>query len=95
MTAVYLVLLYLLNIAQWLILIQVLMSWLVNFQVLNLHQPTVYQLWRGLNELLEPIYSKVRRFIPSIQGLDLSPFFVLFVINILRIVLEANRMSFY
>jgi YggT family protein len=95
MPALYPVLLYLLSIAQWLVLGQVLMSWLVNFQVLNLRQPIVYQIWHGLNQLLEPIYSRVRRFIPSVQGLDLAPFFVLIVINVLSIALASNRMAFY
>ena len=95
MTSLYVILSYLLSIALWLVLAQVVMSWLVNFQVLNLRQPIVYQAWRGLNQLLEPIYSKVRQLLPAIQGLDLAPLFVLIIINVLQIVLTTNQAAFH
>ena len=60
MTSLYQILMLILQIAQFLILAQVIMSWLVNFQVLNLRQPLVAQIWDGLNRLLEPIYAPVR-----------------------------------
>ena len=49
------------------------MSWLISFQVLNLYQPLVAQIWTGLNRLLEPIYGPIRRILPNTQPLDLSP----------------------
>ena len=48
-------LLLILNIAQWIVLVHVIMSWLINFQVLNLRQPLVAQIWGGLNAMLEPL----------------------------------------
>ncbi|RYI18942.1 MAG: YggT family protein, partial [Acetobacteraceae bacterium] len=45
MTSLYQILMMILNIAQFLILAQVIMSWLVNFQVLNIRQPLVRQIW--------------------------------------------------
>jgi YGGT family len=44
------------NFMWFLIIAHVVMSWLINFSVLNLRQPLVAQLWDGLNRLLEPIY---------------------------------------
>ncbi|MEF9603473.1 YggT family protein [Paracoccus sp. PXZ] len=41
------------------------MSWLINFQVLNLRQPLIWQVWSGLNRLLEPIYAPVRSILPN------------------------------
>ena len=52
------------------------MSWLIQFQVLNLHQPFVAQVWTGINTLLEPIYGPIRRALPNMGGLDLSPIVV-------------------
>jgi YggT family protein len=57
MTSLYQILMLILQIAQFLILAQVIMSWLVNFQVLNIRQPLVAQIWDGLNRLLEPVYA--------------------------------------
>jgi YggT family protein len=71
------------------------MSWLINFQVLNLRQPLVAQIWDGLNRLLEPIYSRVRRFMPQMGGLDLAPLVVLIGVAVLRIILMNNAAAFY
>ena len=73
-------LLLILSIAKWIVLVHILMSWLINFQVLNLRQPLVAQIWQALNQILEPIYSRIRRFLPTVAGLDLAP--LVFIIGI-------------
>ena len=95
MTSLFQILLLILNIAQWIILAHIIMSWLINFQVLNLRQPIVAQLWQGLNRMLDPIYSRVRSFLPNMAGLDLAPLVVLLVIYGLRIILINNIALFY
>ena len=95
MTSLFQILMMILNIAQWIILAHIIMSWLINFQVLNLRQPIVAQLWTGLNRLLDPIYSRVRSFLPNMAGLDLAPLVVLLVIYALRIILINNIAFFY
>jgi YggT family protein len=84
MTSIFQILMLLLN-----------MSWLINFQVLNLRQPLVAQVWDGLNRLLDPIYSRVRRFLPQMGGLDLAPLVVLIGVAVARIVLMNNAAAFY
>jgi len=95
MTSIFEILMLILNIAQWIILVHIIMSWLINFQVLNLRQPLVAQIWDGLNRLLEPIYSRVRAILPSMGGVDLAPLLVLVAIYALRIVLQNNAAAFY
>ena len=94
MTSVLQILLMILDIAKWIILVHIIMSWLINFQVLNLRQPIVAQIWMGLNRLLEPVYSRVRSVLPNMPGLDLAPLIVLLVIYGLRIVVYNNMYSF-
>lgn len=94
MTSLYQILMMILQIAQFLILAQVIMSWLVNFQVLNIRQPLVRQIWDGLNRLLEPLYAPVRRILPPMGGLDLAPLVVLIAIYALQIVLRNNIAAF-
>lgn len=84
MTALMETLLLILNIAQWIVLIHIIMSWLINFQVLNLRQPLVAQIWHGLNRLLDPVYSRIRAMLPSLGGLDLAPLIVLIAIFFLQ-----------
>ncbi len=94
MTSLYQILMMILQVAQFLILAQVIMSWLVNFQVLNIRQPLVRQIWDGLNRLLEPLYAPVRRILPPMGGLDLAPLVVLIAIYALQIILRNNIASF-
>jgi YggT family protein len=95
MTSLFQILMMILQIAQFIIFAHIIMSWLINFQVLNLRQPLVAQIWDGLNRVLEPVYGKVRSFLPSGLGIDFAPLIVLLVIYGLRIVLVNNAAAFY
>ncbi len=94
MTSILQILLLILDIAQWIIVAHIIMSWLINFQVLNLRQPLVSQIWGGLNRLLEPLYARVRSVLPSLGGVDLAPLVVLVAVYALRIVLINNAGAF-
>lgn len=95
MTSLLQILLLIISIVQWIIIAHIIMSWLINFQVLNLRQPLVAQIWDGLNRLVEPVYSRVRAFLPNMGGLDLAPLVVLIAIYALRIILINNAAAFY
>jgi YggT family protein len=94
MTSLFQILLLILDIAQFIIIAHIIMSWLINFQVLNLRQPLVAQVWDGLNRLLEPVYSRVRNLLPNMGGLDLAPLVVLIAVYALRIILINNAAAF-
>ncbi|WP_425092908.1 YggT family protein [Tropicimonas sp. S265A] len=89
------ILLLILDIAWFIIIAHIIMSWLINFQVLNLRQQFVAQIWYGLDRLLEPVYSRVRQFLPQMGGLDLAPLVVLIGVYALRIILINNAAAFY
>lgn len=74
----------LLDVAFFIMLVHIIMSWLINFNVLNLRQPLVAQIWDGLNRLLEPIYAPIRRILPHTGALDLAPLVLFIAIIILR-----------
>lgn len=95
MQSLFQILMLILDVLWFFIIAHVIMSWLINFQVLNLRQPFVAQVWDGLNRLLEPIYGRVRRFLPPISGIDLAPLVVLVGVYALRIVLVNNAAAFY
>lgn len=79
-----------LDIAQFIMIAHIILSWLVNFQVLNLRQPIVAQLWYGLNRLLEPVYGRLRRVLPDLGGLDLAPLVALLIIYSIKYLLALN-----
>ncbi len=84
MMAIYGPIALVLDIAFYFILAHVIMSWLISFQVLNLQQQFVAQLWYGLNKVLEPIYGPIRRIMPDTRPLDLAPLVAIVVIISLR-----------
>lgn len=94
MQSLFQILMLLLDIVWFFIIAHVIMSWLINFQVLNLGQQFVAQIWYGLNRLLEPIYAPVRSILPPMSGIDLAPLVVLVGVYALRIVLINNAPAF-
>jgi YggT family protein len=95
MASIYEILMMLLGVVKTVILIHFIMSWLISFGVLNLHQPIVAQIWSGLNRLLEPIYGPIRRMLPQMIGIDLSPLVALLGVYALQIILSNNAGFFY
>ncbi|WP_299845407.1 YggT family protein [uncultured Roseovarius sp.] len=95
MLSLFQILMLILDIIWFFIIAHVIMSWLINFQVLNLRQPLVAQIWHVLNRLLEPAYNFIRRFIPPISGIDLAPLIALIGVYAIRIILINNVATFY
>ncbi|RMD48823.1 MAG: YggT family protein [Alphaproteobacteria bacterium] len=94
MTSLLQILMMILDVAWFIVIVHVVMSWLISFQVLNLHQPLVAQIWYGLNRLLEPVYRPIRRILPPMGGLDLAPLVFLIALYALRIILMNNLYAF-
>lgn len=88
-------LMIILNVVWFIMIAHIIMSWLLNFQVLNIRQPMVAQIWYGLTRLLEPIYAPIRRVLPQTPGLDLAPLVAFVVLIILQRVLINNAGFFY
>ena len=74
----------LLNLVWWVFLIMIIMSWLISFNVINTRNQFVATVWRILNQITEPILRPIRRIIPPVGGLDLSPIIVFVIIFFLQ-----------
>ena len=95
MTSLFQILMFILDIVWFFIIAHVIMSWLISFQVLNIRQQFVAQIWYGLNRILEPLYGPIRRVLPAMSGIDLAPLVVLVAVYALRIILINNAAAFY
>lgn len=84
MLAIYGPLQLILGVVYFVMIAHIIMSWLINFNVLNARQPLVDQIWNGLNRLLEPIYQPIRRVLPDTRPLDLAPLVALIIVISLR-----------
>lgn len=74
----------LLNILQWIIIVQAILSWLVAFNVVNTQNDFVRQLLTALDRITEPLYRPIRKILPDFGGIDFSPFVVLILIVVIR-----------
>ncbi len=95
MLSIIQILLLILDVVWFVMIAHIIMSWLINFQVLNLRQPLVATIWDGLTRLLEPLYEPIRRVLPPMGGLDLAPLVALIAVYALRIILINNAPAFY
>ncbi|MFT7370246.1 MAG: YggT family protein [Alteromonas macleodii] len=94
MQSLFQILLMILDIVRFFIIAHFIMSWLIQFQVLNIRQQFVAQLWYGISRLVDPIYGPIRRILPQMGGIDLAPLVALLGIQAIRIVLYNNVGSF-
>lgn len=90
MQSIFQILMLVLDVVWFIMIAHIIMSWLINFQVLNMHQPIVAQIWYGLNRILEPVYAPIRRFLPPMGGLDLAPLVAFIGLIAVRIILQNN-----
>ncbi len=78
------------DIVFYIVIIQIVLSWLISFDVINLRQPFVWQVWQGLNAITAPVYRPIRRMLPDMGGLDLSPIVVMFGLIALQVIVNNN-----
>jgi YggT family protein len=68
---------YLITLYTWIIIASVVLSWLMAFNVVNAYNPFVRTLWNALNAVTEPLLRPIRRMMPDLGGIDLSPIILL------------------
>jgi len=95
MYSIFQILMLILDVLWFFIIAHVIMSWLINFQVLNLHQEFVARIWDMLNRILEPLYRPIRRILPPMSGIDLAPLVALIGVYAIRVILMNNMTAFY
>ncbi|MFV0280869.1 MAG: YggT family protein [Rhodoblastus sp.] len=83
-------LLTIINIYWWVIIAMAVMSWLVAFQVVDTRNQFVQSAWRALDAMTEPVLRPIRRFVPALGGLDISPVILLLALSFLQDVIRSN-----
>ncbi len=79
----------------WIIIISAVLSWLVAFEIVNLRNRYVYMVGSALNRLTEPALRPIRRFLPNLGGIDISPVVLILVVIFLQRVLGNVLESLY
>ena len=82
-----------LDIYVWAIIISAIMSWLVHFDVVNRRNPLVHTIGSFLWRITEPALRPIRRFIPNLGGIDISPIVLILAIYFIQMVLANIHRS--
>jgi YggT family protein len=77
------ILLFAIEVYFWVIILGVVLSWLVIFEVVNMRNPQAANLMELIRKITEPVYKPIRKYVPLIGGIDISPIIVLFGLHIL------------
>lgn len=83
------VLLVALDLYKWIVIISVVLSWLVAFNVINPHNQFVRMVGGALHQMVEPVLRRIRRFIPPFGAVDISP--IILFLGILFVQLMINQ----
>ena len=74
----------------WIIIAGAIMSWLIAFNVINPYNQFVRSLWMGFNALTEPLLRPIRRWMPDMGGIDLSPMILILLCIFVQMVVIGN-----
>lgn len=78
------ILLLLLDVFFWIIIAQVVLSWLIAFDVVNIKNPQARSAVALIHKITEPVYGPLRKVIPPIAGIDLTPIIIIFAISLAK-----------
>lgn len=85
----------LLNVLFWIIIIQVILSWLLAFNVLNTSSNGVRTIAVALDRMTAPLYRPIRSILPDFGGLDFSPLVILLLIEVIEKLLAGVVAQYY
>ena len=80
MIAIFYLVLQILKLYSYVVIANVIVSWLIAFNVLNTQNRLVYAILEFSYKLTEPFLNKIRRFLPNLGSLDISPIILLLLI---------------
>ncbi|MGV3510956.1 MAG: YggT family protein [Novosphingobium sp.] len=84
---------YLVNILVVVVIVQFVLSLLISFNVVNMHNNAVAAVWKALNAILEPMLRPIRKILPDTGSLDFSPMVLIIGLNLLTILLSGIAAS--
>ena len=80
MIAIFYLALQILKLYSYVVIVNVIISWLIAFNILNTQNRFVYSILELTYRLTDPILNKIRRFLPNLGNLDISPIILLLLI---------------
>ncbi|MGE3244853.1 MAG: YggT family protein [Beijerinckiaceae bacterium] len=94
MRALIEVFLIVLDIYVYVVFAAVIMSWLLAFNIVNFGNNIVRAIWNGLNALTEPVLGPIRRIMPNLGAIDISPIVLLLGIILIQKLIQYNVLPY-
>lgn len=91
-TALFFLIYSLISLAIFVVIVTAILSWLIAFDVLNVRNPTVNRIVHALEAITDPMLRPIRRFMPNLGGIDISPIILLLLLQALKILI-ANTIE--
>ncbi len=89
-SALLFVIFSLIRLAIFVVIVNAILSWLIAFDVLNIRNPTVNRILRMLDAITDPMLRPIRRFMPNLGGIDISPIILILLLQALQILIERT-----
>jgi YggT family protein len=89
-SAVLFLIFSLIDLIIFVVIVTAILSWLIAFDVLNVRNATVNRIVRFLTAVTDPLLAPIRRFMPNLGGIDISPIILLLLLQALRILIERT-----
>lgn len=84
---------YLISLLIWIIIGSVILSWLIAFNVVNPYNQFVRSLWDVFHRITDPLLRPIRRLLPDMGGVDLSPMILILVLIFIRVVVIQDWLT--
>lgn len=82
-------LIFLLEICFWIVILQVVLSWLIVFEVINIRNPKAARFVLMIERITDPVYRPLRKLVPPIAGIDITPIIVILAITVLKMLVAS------
>ena len=84
---------YLIDLFIWIIIGSAILSWLIAFNVVNPYNQFVRSLWELFQRVTEPLLRPIRRLLPDMGGIDISPVILILILIFIRVVIIRDWLT--
>ena len=84
MKSIFILLDSIITIYLWIIIVNAVLSWLVAFNIINKQNRFVFSILDATYKLTDPVLNKIRRFIPNLGSIDISPVILILILMFIR-----------
>ena len=94
MNSIFILINQIIGIYSWILIINVIFSWLISMNIFNTNNRIVIAVYYGTKKLTDPLLNTIRNFLPNFGGLDISPIILLLLLSLFSNLLKEYFFSY-